>query len=251
MQKLNLSISIISYNEEKNIGRTLESIADIASEIIIFDSHSTDKTKEIAESFGAKVILAEWEGHIKQKNKALKSCTQEWIIALDCDEVITPELKSNIINAINNGTADGYKINRETFYIGKLLKYAWQPDWNLRLVRTSSNPRWEGKNPHDELKIDGNIEKLEGSLTHYSYKDMNNHFEKTIYYARLSAKTYFNMGKKFSLINLFLNPWVAFVRLYFIRQGFRDGMHGLIAGFSTFTYTALKYFFLWELEQKK
>lgn len=251
MAKLNLSISIISFNEEANIGRTLESISDIASEIIVFDSHSTDRTKEIAESFGAKVYQAEWEGHIKQKNKALNICSHEWILALDCDELVNDELKISIIDAIQYGKSNGYEIKRETIYIGKLLKYAWQPDWNLRLVQKSANPFWGGLNPHDELKIDGEVSKLKGSILHYSYKNMANHFEKTIYYARLSAETYFNKGRKFSLINLFLNPWVAFIRLYIVRQGFRDGIRGLIAGFSTFTYTTLKYFFLWELEQKK
>ncbi len=248
-EKLPLSVSIISYNEEKNIGRTLESISRIAVEIVVLDTYSTDRTKEIAESFGAKVFHEDWKGHISQKNSAATRCTQEWILFLDCDEVVSHELETSILEAIKKPTANGYEINRKTFYIGKLLKHAWQPDWNLRLVRKDSSPVWEGLNPHDELKISGNTEKLKGDLVHYSYNGISHHFQKTIDYAKTSAQSYHDKGRKFSLMNLMFNPCVAFFRLYFLRRGFLDGIHGLIAGFSTFAYTFLKYIFLWEIEK--
>lgn len=251
LEKLPLSISIISFNEEKNIGRTLDSVKDIASEIIIVDSHSTDKTIEIAKSYGAKVFTEDWKGHVAQKNSALKKCTQDWILSLDCDEVVSGELRQSIIDTVSRNKGAAYSVNRKTNYLGKLLHYAWQPDWNLRLVKKETQPYWQGLNPHDELKCNSSKQKLRGELVHYSYKDVRNHFDKTLDYAQISAKSYKERGRKFSIWNLLLNPIVAFVRLYIIRKGFLDGKHGLVAGFSTFVYTFLKYVFFWELELKE
>lgn len=248
--KLPLSISLISFNEEKNIGRTLDSIKDIANEIILVDSRSTDKTVEIAKNYGVKVFIEEWKGHIAQKNSALAKCNQEWILMLDCDEVVSNELKDEIIKAINNNEYSGYQINRRTFYLGKLLKYSWQPDWNLRLARKSANPRWEGYDPHDKLIIQSKTSKLKGDLIHYSYSGILHHFQKTINYAKISAESYHKNGKKFRLLNLFVNPIFAFFRLYILHKGFLDGFRGFIAAFSSFFYTFLKYLFLWELEKK-
>jgi len=248
--EITLSVALISFNEEKNIGRTLESIQSIASEIILIDSFSKDRTKEIAESFGAAVYKEDFHGHIAQKNIAISKCTNEWILTLDCDEVATPELINSIKEAIISKRADGFEINRKTYYLGKLLHYAWQPDWNLRLVKKSSSPVWKGLDPHDILKIEGKTGKLSGDLIHYSYSGLYNHFNKTIGYASTSAKSNLKFGRKFKLTNLLFNPIIAFFRLYVVRKGFLDGVRGLFAGFSTFVYTFLKYAFLWELEHK-
>ncbi len=251
MNKLPLSVSIISFNEEKNISRTLDSIKDIAAEIIIVDSHSSDRTLEIARALGAAVYTEDWKGHVAQKNSALEKCTQEWILMLDCDEVVSSELKLAIVDAVNQNQHNAFSVNRKTHYLGKLLDYAWQPDWNLRLVKKNTNPYWRGLNPHDELKCDASPKRLNGELVHYSYKDVRNHFDKTLDYAQISARSYKERGRKFSIWNLLLNPVVAFIRLYILRKGFLDGKHGLVAGFSTFVYTFLKYVFFWELELKE
>ena len=250
-EKLPVSVSIISFNEEENISRTLSAIDDFVSEIIIVDSHSTDRTLEIARTHGAKIFIEDWKGHIAQKNSALEKCSMEWILCLDCDEVITGELKNSIINSINNSGFEGYSLNRRTFYLGKLLKHSWLPDKKLRLVKKNANPHWEGLDPHDELKIQGITSNLHGDLSHYSYKDVKTHFIKTVEYAQTSAKSYYTKGRKFSFSNLLINPLIAFIRLYFLNLGFLDGIHGLIAGFSTYVYTFLKYIFLYELENTK
>ncbi len=249
MSKLPLSVALISFNEEENIGRTLSSIADIASEIILVDSFSTDNTVGIARSFGAKVFQEEWKGHIEQKNSAFNKCSQPWILALDCDEVVNYELKQSIIEAIQRNQQIGYFINRKTFYLGKLLRFAWQPDWKLRLVPRDCNPRWEGINPHDVLKVDCKVSKLKGFIIHYSYKDLKQHFDKTIYYSKISAKSYFELGRKFNILKLIVNPIFAFVRSYLINLGFLDGLRGFIAALSSFLGTFLKYIFLWEMYQ--
>ncbi len=250
MDKLPLSVALISFNEEHNIARTLEAIVDLADEIILVDSHSTDRTIEIAKSFGAKVFVEDWKGYIEQKNSALFKCTNEWILALDCDEVVTSELKASIQKAIQSNELCSYYINRRTVYLGKTLKFAWQPDLKLRLVHKKNNPRWEGINPHDELVAEGRKKELEGELLHYSYKNLKHHFEKTLYYSRISAETYFKMGKKFNIFKLLFNPAFSFFRLYLLRLGFLDGIRGFIAAVSAYLTTFLKYSFLWEIQNR-
>lgn len=250
MKKLDLSVSIITKNEELNLERTLKAVAEIASEIIIVDSHSTDRTREIAESFGAKFYDEDWKGHIDQKNSALEKCSCSWLLMLDADEVPTEDLIISICQAVDASQFAGFSINRRTHYLGKLMKYSWQPDWNLRLVKKTSSPVWDGLDPHDFLRINGSTSRLAGDLIHYSYRDLKQHFYKTIDYARISAKSYHKSGKKFSLVKIILNPIVAFIKLYIIRRGFLDGIRGVLAGFSTFAGTFLKYAFLFEEEMK-
>jgi glycosyltransferase involved in cell wall biosynthesis len=245
-----ISVAIITYNEEENLPRTLEAIKDIASEIIIVDSHSTDKTREIALSYGAKVFEEDWKGYKEQKNSALEKCTKPWILFLDADEVVSDELKKSILDELKNPEYDGYMINRKTYYLGKFLNHVWQPDWVLRLVKKEANPRWEGGNIHEYLKINGKIGKLEGDLYHYTYKDLNDHFKKSLKYAKLSSQELYKKGKKFKLHKLIINPWWAFVRVYIINLGFLDGIRGLSIAMSYLFSTFLKYMFLWELEQK-
>lgn len=247
--KYPLSVAIVSFNEERNIKKTIEGIKDIASQIIVVDSHSTDRTREIAKDFGAEVFEEDWKGYVDQKNSALQKCTQEWILSLDCDEVVTPELKSSIIDAISNPVADGYLINRKTVYLGRPLNYAWQPDWKLRLVKKSAMPRWGGYDPHDSLKIDGKLKKLQGDLLHYSYKDLHDHLTKLVRYAMLGAQSYQKIGRRFSFLKLIFHPIGAFMKQLIIKRAFLDGFRGLIVAMSSFIYVFLKYLFLWEIEK--
>lgn len=249
-EKLNISLAVISHNEEKNIGRMLQSAVPLVSEIVVVDSFSEDKTREIAESFGAKVLPTEWQGFIRHKNLALENCNCDWILSLDCDEVVSPELAESIRKAVLENKASAFLLNRKTHYLGKLLKFAWQPDWNLRLVKKDSNPKWGGIG-HDKLFADAPAEKLDGILIHYSYKNLSHHIEKTVYYAKMTADAYFEKGRKFSFFKLLFNPFLSFVKLYIIRGGFLDGFRGLIAGFSAYIYTFLKYLYLWENQRNK
>lgn len=252
MKKLPLSVSIISFNEENNLPRTLDSVKDIASEIIIVDSHSTDKTVEIAESYGAKVFVEDWKGHVAQKNSALEKCTEPWILALDCDEVLDEALAESVIKAVESGKFEGYVLNRKTHYCGQFLKYSWQPDLKLRLVKRSASPYWGGYDPHDVLKIDeGKKGRLNGDLYHYSYADIYDHWQRMIKYSKTVAESYQKKGKKFKMYKLILNPLSAFFKKYFLKLGFLDGFRGLAVAFSSFVYVFLKYLFLWELEYKQ
>ena len=249
--KLPLSVSLISFNEESRIAETLNAIKDIASEIIVIDSHSTDKTREIAVDLGCKVFIEDWKGHAPQKQSSLEKCTQKWILCLDCDEVVSEDLKIEIIKAIKNNLNTSYTLNRKTVYLGKLMEYSWQPDRKLRLVKKDSNPRWIGEDVHDKLISDYKIVNLKGDLLHYSYFSISHHFKKAIDYAKISAKVYYKNGKRAKILNLIINPIYAFLNMYFFRSGFLDGWRGLVAAFSSFFGTFIKYAMLWELQSKE
>ena len=248
-EKLPLSVAIITYNEEDIIGRTLEAVKDIASEIVVVDSGSTDRTREIAESYGAKVYVEEWKGYAGQKNSALEKCTQEWVLFLDADEVVSEELKRSIIEELRNPKADGYIINRRTYYLGKLLKYTWQPEWRLRLVKKSAKPLWKG-DIHEAIELKGSVKKLKGSLIHYSYRDLLDHVDKIKRFCRSLSITMYERGKKAGSIELILHPLWMFFKTFLLKRGFLDGYPGLIASVMTGFYTFLKYAMLKELEIK-
>ncbi|MGE4317422.1 MAG: glycosyltransferase family 2 protein [Deferribacterales bacterium] len=251
-EKLPLSVAVISFNEEQNIRRTLDAVASFASEIIVVDSHSTDETVKIAAGCGAKVYDEDWKGHIGQKNSAIEKCSQEWILALDCDEVVDGELAQDIINAVKSGECDGYEVNRRTFYMGKFLKYSWQPDWKLRLVKRSALPKWAGYDPHDVLKINGKTSKLRsGYLLHYSYRDIYDHYQRLVKYSKIAAQSYYDNGRRFSYFAIITKPLFAFVKKYVIKLGFMDGFAGFAVAVSSYIYVYLKYLFLKEIQDGK
>ncbi len=250
--RLPLSVAMISFNEEPKIRRTIEAVAQIASEIVVVDSHSTDATRAIAADLGAQVFEEDWKGHIAQKNSALEKCTQPWILALDCDEVVSPGLREAIITAVRRPRAGGYLVNRQTVYLGRALKHMWQPDWKLRLVRRESNPVWTGYDPHDHLRIEGKTAKLRGGvLEHDSYRDLRDHFERMLVYARTSAMSYHERGKRSGIGKIVVSPAVAFAKALLVKGAILDGVPGLIAAGSTYASVFLKYCFLWELEHRR
>ncbi len=245
-EKLPLSVSLISFNEADNIARTLASIVDLAAEIVVVDSHSSDNTRAIAADFGAKVYEEDWKGHVAQKNSALSKCTQTWILALDCDEVVSSELHTAIAAAVTKDTIAGFRIKRRSEYLGKRLRYNWYPDKKLRLVKQSAKPRWEGYDPHDRLQATGPVGDLDGDLIHYSYKNLEDHFVRLVHYARITAESYHRKGRRFHWYQLVTRPLFAFFKKYLLRAGCLDGLQGFVVAVSSFVYVFLKYMFLWE-----
>jgi len=247
---MKLSVAIMSFNEEANIRRTLEAVLSLADEIVVVDSFSTDRTVEIAESLGARVFREPWKGYIGQTNSCLEKCRGEWALCLDCDEVVTPELRESIRRALEQPTAEGYLLNRRTFYLGRLLRYAWQPDRKLRLARRDASLRCEGIEPHPVLKMEGRVARLFGDLIHYSYKDFSAHMGQTQNFARKSAESYCRQGRTANGFDLFSRPFFAFFQHYFLRRAFLDGVPGFLAAFSNAVYVYMKYAFLCEMQQE-
>jgi len=257
---MKLSIIIITFNEEVNIKRTLESVHKIKSnnlelEIIVIDSGSNDNTENICKNYTQDFYFNSWSGYSNQKNFGLSKSTGEWILFLDADEELTENLAKEIGSlCLENIENTCYNIKRKTFYLGKLMNYSWYPDIKLRLVNKVNEPYWEGDYVHESIKFKStelSNKTLQNYLIHYSYKNITHHFEKTLIYAILSSKDYFQKAKKFRYKNLIINPLFAFIKLYIIRKGFLDGWRGLLAGFSTFYYTFMKYILLKELESNK
>lgn len=245
--KLSLTVALIVHNEQDRLPATLLKVHDIASEIVIIDSESTDHTVAIAQAFNAKIHTQKFVNYVEQKNALLPFCTQDWILFLDADEVLNDELKQAIVQVIKENRQEAFEINRLTFYLGKLLKHAWQPNYRLRLVRRDSQPRWEGDIVHESLACNAaKIERLPGYIIHYSYRDVNDHFARTVRYAKMSAQSYIRRNKRASLLKIIFSPTFSFIKLYFIKLGFLDGRAGLVAAWSAFVYTFLKYVYLWE-----
>lgn len=248
--KLSLTVALIATHEQDRLPPTLEKIQDIASEIVLICSDPHDSTVDIAKSYGAKTYVEEFKGFVEQKNSLLPKCTQDWILFLDADEVLNDELKDAIVQVIKADEHYSYEMNRLTFYLGKLLKHAWQPNYRLRLVRRDANPRWEGEIVHESLASDLPVKRLPGYIIHYSYRNVSDHFTRTVRYAQMSAQSYIKRGKKPSVLKIIFSPVFSFFKLYILKLGFLDGVAGYIAAQSAFIYTFLKYVYLWEASLK-
>jgi len=250
--KVKLSVVIITLNEERNIGRCLESVAEIADDIIVIDSYSTDRTEEICKAYGVSFIPNPFKGHIEQKNFALDNARYDHVLSLDADEALDDKLRASIATVKENWQSDGYTMNRLTNYCGQWIRHTgWYPDRKLRLV-DRRKARWGGRNPHDELKIIENTVPghLKGDILHYSYYTISEHIAQINFFTTLMAEEAFKKGKKAGIVKLFLSPGIMFIKKYFLQQGFRDGYYGLVISVLSVFYTFLKYVKLRELHKK-
>jgi glycosyltransferase involved in cell wall biosynthesis len=238
-----LSVVIITYNEEKNIGRCLESIQDIADDIVVVDSYSTDRTEEIVRSFNGRFIQHPFEGHIEQKNWAITQAKYPHILSLDADEVPSERLKLSILQVKENWEYDGYYFNRLTNYCGKWIRHtSWYPARKLRLW-DSRKGQWGGLNPHDKFKLQKGATRkyLKGDLFHYSYYTINEHIEQINKFSSIVAEAYFKENRKASYFNIIFHPTWRLFRDYIIKMGFLDGFYGLVISVNSSHETFLKY----------
>ena len=217
-----LSVVIITYNEEKNIARCINSVYQIADEVIVVDSHSIDKTKEIAIAHGAKVIEHTFEGYIQQKNFALQQANYPWVLSLDADEALSDKLKNKIQEIKNNPTADGYTMNRLTYYCGRWIKHTgWYPDKKLRLVRKEL-AQWSGINPHDRLELikSKNIKHINADILHYSYYSLHDHLNQLDKFTQISANELYKARINPNFWHFFIKPVHKFLNHYIYKAGF-------------------------------
>ncbi len=225
---IKLSVVIITRNEEKNIGRCLDSVKDIADDIVVIDSFSTDTTEEICKSKGARFFQHAFEGHIEQKNYAVTKTEYPTVLSLDADEALDEELKKNILATKANWQYDGYEMNRLTNYCGSWIRHCgWYPDTKLRLFDKRKG-KWGGTNPHDKFEVEqgSTIGKLQGDILHYSYYTIEDHYKQIEYFTTINAKASFDKGKKAPVWKLWIAPIVKFIKDYFVRLGFLDGQAG-------------------------
>lgn len=254
MPGLPLSISIISLNEEKNLRRCLASVVGLASEIVILDSGSQDRTAEIAAEFGARFIHQDWLGFTAQKNRCLELCTQPWVLNLDCDEEVSPGLAASIRAFFEQGQAEkhaGASMARRTWFLGRWIYHGdWYPDRKTRLFLRKDS-RWEadgGGQVHERLVVSGITASLDGDLLHYSFQNIRHYLAKHVDYSGVFLSTQQAKQKRWSLFHTVFRPLWRFTRAYFLRRGFLDGFPGLWIAVATAFFAFDRYARLYESE---
>jgi glycosyltransferase involved in cell wall biosynthesis len=250
MECLSLSIVIITLNEEANLRRTLASVA-WADEIIVVDSGSTDRTREVAESFHAKFFVEPWKGFAAQKNSALAKASCDWILSLDADEEVEPALADEIRTVLAaNPSVAGFRIPRKNFFLGRWIKHGgFYPDPKLRLFRRGAG-LFEDRAVHEDVRIDGTTASLKNNLLHHAYPTLDDYIEHMNRYSTLGAQmTVAKRRRGFSLIDIALRPKLTFLYNYVLRLGFLDGREGLLLHLYHATYVSWKYAKAWELSR--
>lgn len=239
-----LSVVIITFNEEKNIARCLESVKSIADEIVVLDSFSKDNTQAICQSFGVKFFQHAFDGHIQQKNRAITYASFPHILSLDADEALDETLRQSILEIKSNWTHDGYYMNRLTNYCGHWVRHCnWYPDTKLRLW-DSTKGSWTGVNPHDKYELfsgDKNTKHIKGDILHYSYYSVEDHYKQVEYFTNIAAKAYLEKNKNAPLYKLVVNPIAKFIDHYLLHLGFLDGKAGFLISKISAYATYLKY----------
>ncbi len=245
---MKISATIIVYNEEDNIADVCES-ASWADELVIVDSDSSDRTVEIARNYTDKIFNREFRGYKDKHEFADSQTTGDWIFWIDADERVTPELRQAIEDLKSrDGDAlpQGFNISRKTWYLDRWIKHSgWYPDYQMRLYRKDAS-YWDGVAPHETARVDGKVEILEGEFLHYTKRDLSEHHRVLDSYTSLAAENYYKNGKTIGGLGLLFHPIGAFLRTYILKQGFRDGVTGLIIAMFTAYSVFLKYAKLWE-----
>jgi len=259
--KPTLSVAIITLNEEKNIARTLSSV-QFAEEIIVVDSGSTDRTIEIARSLSARVISEPWRGFAAQKNFAIEQCQGTWVLSLDADEELTPELQTEIQALIRDTPpADAYMLRRRNLFLNRWIRFGgYYPDPKLRLFRRHAAnfappARFTERPVHETVTVDGNIETLRNDLVHHAYPTIESYIEHMDRYSTLGAQIVLARGKtSHSLLgfihHILLIPAFTFLWNYVFRLGFLDGREGFLLHLYHSTYTSWKYAKAWQTTRK-
>ena len=225
-----LSVAIITLNAAAQLAACLQSAA-FADEIVVVDSGSTDGTQALAESLGARVIQQDWRGFGRQKQFAVEACAHDWVLCLDADERVSPALQASIKNALKTpltATVSAFRFPRCNRFLGRYLKHGeGYPDWSLRLF-DRRQARWSDDAVHEKVETQSPVGELSGDLLHDSAESLASYLSKQNRYTSLAAEMAFQAGKRASIGQLVLSPLIRFIKFYIIRQGFRDGLPGLI-----------------------
>ncbi|PIU45963.1 MAG: hypothetical protein COS95_01035 [Ignavibacteriales bacterium CG07_land_8_20_14_0_80_59_12] len=243
-----LSVTIIAANEEANIAECLESVSWV-DEIIVVDSGSNDRTKEVASRCTLHVVSHPWEGYARQKTFGLSLATHEWVLSLDADERVSPELKAEI-SSLDFSKADGFFIPRRNFFLDRVIRTCgWSPDYQLRLFRKSVT-HVTGRKVHERFVVEGRTSRLRGELLHFTHPTVEGTLRKINEYSTLRAAEK-SMRKHPSGITLVLHPLWEFLHHYILRRGFVEGVHGLMVSLIHAMTDAQTYMKIWELQNVK
>jgi glycosyltransferase involved in cell wall biosynthesis len=245
-----ISVIVITHNEEKNIGQCLESVR-WADEIVLVDSFSTDRTVDIASEIGAVVFQEKWKGYARQKNSALEKASGTWILSLDADERVTPELRHEILEILSGkitgkNAIKGYHISRKNFFRGRWVRYGgWYPDYTLRLFLKSKGS-FRQRQVHESVEIEGKTGYLKNPIEHYTYMSVADYLKRLEVYSRLASLEISPRKKWTRWHTLTFRPVFTAFKMYVLRKGLLDGTTGLFLAFSYAYYTFLKYYRYYE-----
>ncbi len=251
---MRLSVAIITFNEEDRLEDALISCREIADEIVVLDSFSTDKTVEIAKKFNANVFQETFTDYGSQKNSALDKCSHNWVLNLDADERVSDTLKAQIQKLKEKDESDidsdGFIINRKTSYLGRWITHSgWYPDRKLRLFKKEKS-RWHGR-IHEGLKLDGKSERMQGDILHYTYRNITDHIKRLNRYSQMQARDIADRGKKFLYLRVIILPPITFIRFYIWKLGILDGLPGFVIALISSWSTAMKYLKAIEIKRKQ
>ncbi|PWB75878.1 hypothetical protein C3F09_01840 [candidate division GN15 bacterium] len=245
-----LSVIIITHNEEENLPRCLESVK-WADEVIVVDSHSTDRTPQIAADFKCQYYDLDWHGFGAAKQAALAHASGEWVLSIDADEAVSEELRASITSGINGKSEyRGYEMARRTQFLGRWIRHCgWYPDYILRLFRRDSG-RFNPLVIHESIAVGGPVGRLKGDLLHYSYPNLEKYFAKSNRYTTLGAEEALRLGKRAGIIDLLFKPPISFFKHYIQKGGFLDGTQGLLVSWLSAAAVFNKYAKLWHLSKR-
>jgi glycosyltransferase involved in cell wall biosynthesis len=248
-----LSVVIITFNEEQNIGRCIDSVKKIADEIIVLDSYSTDQTIEIARSYGATIFQEKFKGYIGQKNVATQLASNNYILSLDADEAPDDKLVASILEAKKSFASRAYSMNRCTNFCGRFIRHGlWYPDKKIRLFDRRI-AKWGGLNPHDKIELQNGfaVEHLDGDILHYSFNTVDDHIWQNNRLSTIAALSLYSSGRRSSWLKILIRPAWAFFNGYFFRLGFLNGFDGFTIAINTSHQVFLKYNKLYRLQRAK
>jgi glycosyltransferase involved in cell wall biosynthesis len=249
-----VSLAVTACNEEARLAACLGSATGLVRETVVVDSGSVDRTVAIAESLGARVLHQEWLGHSAQKQVALDACTQTWVLILDADEQVSPELAASIRDFFASGDAawfHGGRFNRRIRFLGRWITHGdWYPDTKLRLVRRDK-ARMGGNAAHDTVLVEGSVKHLRGDLLHDSYPTIRSYLDKIMPFADEFTTRSLSEGRSWSLAPNLLRPLWRFFRAYILRLGFLDGFPGFWIAFATAFSVFVRYSRAYEEEVLK
>ena len=239
-----ISAIIITFNEETNIRRCLDSVKDVVDEIVVVDSFSKDQTEAICKEFRVRFIQRRFDGYRDQKNFANDQAEYDYVLSLDADEALSEELKKSVLKSKEEGlSADAYEFSRMNFFCGKAIKHGgWYPDKKIRLWNRTKG-KWGGNNLHEIIDLQENTSKknLSGDLLHYSFTSISQHIRQIDKFSDMKAELDFKAGKKSNLLKIVGLPMIKFFLLYFVKLGILDGYYGLVIAINSAHFTFLRY----------
>ncbi len=244
---MKLSATVITLNEEKDLPRLFSSVKNLADEIVVVDSGSTDKTLTIAERFGCITFKRKFDNYSNQKNYALEKASGDWILSLDADEEVTPELAQEIKRAIKDGSYDGYSIPRKNIILGKFIKHTrWDPELDRHVwLWRKGKGKWVGS-VHEEVVVSGKVGKLKNAKIHYQYKTVREFIDMINRYTNLEAEEMIKKGIRFSYFRFFYDPVYEFLVRFVYRKGFLDNWQGFALSYLMAIYKMTTWVKVWE-----